>query len=514
MKVNQFKSGVMLSYLIILVGNIISVFYTPIMLRLLGQSEYGLLSMATSITAYLALLSFGFSASFIRYNARYRISGDKEGESNLNGMYMVVYTAIGILALICGMILVIYSDKVLGPKFSTDELGKAKILMAILVFNIAVSFPSSVFGMYNNAYEKFIFGRVLSLISTILNPLVMLPILYMGYGSVGMMLVQTIITILNTFAMIIYSKKILKMKITFKKFDTKIIKEIFIFSFYVFINMIADQINLNANKLIVGKIIGTVGVAIYTIGAQMNIYYISIAQAISNIFIPRVNNLVLREKDDSEVFKLFVRLGRVLFVVLMLFLSGFILIGKEFVMYWAGPDYIKSYYIALLLLIAATFSLVQSIASEIQRAKNIHKFRSFLLLGVALGNVALSIPLCIKYGEIGGAIGAAFVIIIGNFIVLNIYYKKSMDFDMFGFWKELFKLIPAAVIAMVLGFTVKYFLHINGLLGVAVCALCYTIIYSIAMWLIGMNEYEKKLISGPAASILKRLKNVCGKSAR
>ena len=42
MKTNQLKIGVMLSYVSIIAQNIISIVYTPVMLRLLGQSEYGL----------------------------------------------------------------------------------------------------------------------------------------------------------------------------------------------------------------------------------------------------------------------------------------------------------------------------------------------------------------------------------------------------------------------------------------------------------------------------------------
>jgi O-antigen/teichoic acid export membrane protein len=498
----------MLSYTILIIGNAISVFYTPIMLRLLGQSEYGLMSMATSVTGYLGLLSFGLSASFIRYNARYKVAGDKEGESNLNGMYMTVYSIIGVLSLICGIILVIYSDSILGSKFTVEELKKAKILMSILTFNIAISFPSSVFGMYNNAYEKFVFGRVLALISTILNPLMTLPVLLMGYGSIGMILVQTVLSVLNTAAMVIYSKKVLKMKITFRKFDIPIIKEIFIFSSFIFMNMIADQINLNANKLIVGKIIGTIGVAVYTIGSQMNTYYISIASAISNVFIPRVNAMVISEKDDSEVFKLFTRIGRILFILVSLFLSGFILVGKVFIQKWAGADYSKSYYIALILLIAVTLPLIQIIGVEIQKAKNMHKFRSVVMIGVAIGNIALSIPLCIRFGEIGSAVGTAIAYVTGNLVIMNFYYKKKMGFDMFKFWKDIFKLLPAVVISGIIGFAVKYFLAIDGLILVALFSLGYTLLFTIILWFMGMNSYEKKLISGPVSAFYRRIKKL------
>lgn len=40
--VNQLKMGTLLSYLTIAIQNISAIIYTPLMLRFLGQNEYGL----------------------------------------------------------------------------------------------------------------------------------------------------------------------------------------------------------------------------------------------------------------------------------------------------------------------------------------------------------------------------------------------------------------------------------------------------------------------------------------
>ena len=54
MRINQRKAGVMLSYTSEAVKILSSLLYTPIMLRLLGQSEYGLYSLVHSVVAYLS----------------------------------------------------------------------------------------------------------------------------------------------------------------------------------------------------------------------------------------------------------------------------------------------------------------------------------------------------------------------------------------------------------------------------------------------------------------------------
>lgn len=70
MKVNQKKAGVILSYTSQAIQILSGLIYTPIMLRLLGQSEYGLYQLVYSVVSYLSLLSFGFTASYMRFYSR------------------------------------------------------------------------------------------------------------------------------------------------------------------------------------------------------------------------------------------------------------------------------------------------------------------------------------------------------------------------------------------------------------------------------------------------------------
>ena len=79
----EIKLGAILSYLIIFANMIIGVLYTPILTSKLGQSEYGLYSLVTSIISYLTILDFGFGNAIIIYTARYRKKNEKEKEQEL-----------------------------------------------------------------------------------------------------------------------------------------------------------------------------------------------------------------------------------------------------------------------------------------------------------------------------------------------------------------------------------------------------------------------------------------------
>ena len=66
-KVNQKKSGVILTYLTQTVKILTGLIYTPIMLSIVGQSEYGLYEISESIISYLVLINLGFLGAYARY---------------------------------------------------------------------------------------------------------------------------------------------------------------------------------------------------------------------------------------------------------------------------------------------------------------------------------------------------------------------------------------------------------------------------------------------------------------
>ena len=102
---NQLRSGVLLSYLNLAISFVIPFVYTPLMLKMLGQAEYGLYSLSNSVISYLSLLSFGFGSTIVRYIAKYRAEGNKKEEEEAFGFFLLLYSVLGILVMTGGVIL-------------------------------------------------------------------------------------------------------------------------------------------------------------------------------------------------------------------------------------------------------------------------------------------------------------------------------------------------------------------------------------------------------------------------
>ena len=294
------------------------------------------------------------------------------------------------------------------------------------------------------------------------------------------------------------------MKFDFHKPNFNLLKEIATFSFFIAINQIVDQINWATDKMVLGKICTSSAVAVYAIGSQINTYYLQFSTAISGVFVPQVNRIVMASDDDvkrdHDLTELFTKVGRVQFIILMLILSGFTFFGEYFVLKWAGNGYKNSYYVALLLITPVTIPLIQNLGMEIQRAKNMHQFRSYVYLGMAILNVGISIVLSMKWGELGAALGTTISLIVANGIIMNWFYQKKLGINIIFFWKSIAKFVPALVVPVITGILLNI-KECSSLAGFVIRVVVYTIIYAISMYCLGMNDFEKQQVG----KILKKL---------
>lgn len=498
--IDQLKSGVILSYISTGFNMIIQLVYTPVMIQLLGQSEYGLYTLVGSVVSYLSLFSLGFNGAYLRFYSRYREKKDEKGVARLNGMFVILFAIMSVAALVCGMILSCFTTQLFGSNLTSEELQKAQILMRFLVVNVALTFPVSLMESIVSAYERFLFQRLLTLAGIVFNPLICLPLLIMGHGSVMLVAVTTIITFLKLVVNLWYCIKKLHVKFDFGYFDKGLLKEIGGFSFFLFLNMIIDQINWSVDKFILGRVSGTVAVAVYGVGAQINSLYILFSTSISSVFAPRVNRIAAENgKTMKEEFTgLFIKVGRIQSLVLFLIVSGFVVFGEFFITdIYTTAEYAQAYPVALLLILPATIPLIQNIGIEIQRAVNKHKVRSVIYFFMALANTLVSIPLGKAYGAVGCALGTAASLLIANGLIMNFYYHKAIGINMIAFWKSILSLGKGMILPIIAGALIMKFVTFGGILTFALWVCIYAVVYVISMWLFGMNDFEKNLILQP-----------------
>lgn len=492
---SEIKKGAIFGYINMFLTIIVGFVYTPILLRLIGQSEYGLYSLVVSVVAYLSVLDMGFGNAMVRYVAKSQAKKEKENEAQLNGLFLIMYLLIGIITLIIGIILFLNINSIFGASLTAAELSKAKIIMLILIGTIALSFPLSVFDSYALASERFVFLRVLNINKTIAIPVVMLPLLLMGYKSITLVIVTSVFTILYHVCTLIYDWKKLKISIKFgfSENEKKLVKEIMSYSFFIFLNIIIDLLYNNTDKFILGSVSGTIAVSVYAVAAKISEMNTTVSTTISGLFLPKITK-TLEEKDgDKKVSDIFIKVSRIQLYIMALILTILIAFGKKFILLWAGKEYIDAYYIILLLIGPAIIPLTQNICISIIQAKNKHQFRSIVYIIIAVLNVALSIPLAKQYGGIGAAIGTALANLVGQIITMNIFYYKKINIDIPQYWKNFIRFIIPVIFLCAISFYINSQINITSWFVFFAEVFVYFVFYFIYCY-IYMNDEEKSYI--------------------
>lgn len=504
MKHNQLKTGAIISYLNLIIGNIIPFIYTPIMLRLLGQAEYGLYGIAHSIMGYIGLLNFGIGGAIVRYLAKYRAEGIPEQEERVAGLFIKIYSVICGLILIAGFLFAA-NIEIYSRSLTLAETETLRILVIFMTINTAVFLPFSVFSSVVIAHERYIFSKLVGMLSGIAAPLLNLALLYCGFGSVGLVASSTVLNFITYGIYTWYSLKKLKIRPSFRKAAPGLLREIIHFSAFVFLASMVDVLYWSTDKLIIGWAIGSVATAVYNIGATFNGYVTSLSTAISGLLVPRLTEMVVKGAPREQFTEIFIKVGRLQFIIISFIVSAFIAFGRQFIVLWAGPEYKEAYFVALFTMIPVTVPLIQNTGLNILYALNKHKFRSIVYACVALLNVGLTFWWVEDFGIVGAAMATCLAYVVGNILIINWYYHKRIGIDIPLFWKNILKMCPMMVVMGAVGWFALDALNINNWLMFFSLAIAYSVVYFALAYRFMMNEYEKTLLTAPLRKVWEKL---------
>lgn len=503
---NQLRIGVVLSYINLGISCIIPFVYTPVMLRVLGQSEYGLYSLANSVISYLTLLTFGFGSTVIRYLSKYRAENNKEAMQKTFGLFLCLYGVAALAVLIVGTIISFNVEGIFHRGLTGTEINKIHILILIMTFNTALSFPLSVFSSVITSYERYIYRKVIDMISTIAAPVFNLIALYMGFASVGMALTSTILQFIMLPLNMGYCFRVLKIVPKFEKISPGLLREMLGFSFYAFLGTLVDLLFWSTDKVILGMLASSTAVAIYNVGGTFNNIVINLSTSISGVLTPRITGMVVTDAGTDKLTELFIRVGRLQYLIIALIISGFTVFGQSFIFLWAGTDYAGSYCIAILTMFPLCIPLIQNTGLSIVTAQNKHKFRSIVYLIVAVLNAVSTYLIVPIMGGIGAALCSCVSYLLGQGLIMNLYYYRVTGINIPLFWKNIGKMsaIPGGM--MIIGLVLNHYYPITNISVFLISIIIFAAIYAVLMYIFCLNDYEKSIVKGPAQKIIRVLK--------
>lgn len=502
---NQIKAGAILNYIVIFLNILVGLLYTPYMLRIMGQSEFGLYSLVASVISYLTILDLGLGNAVIRYTAKFRSEGKQEEQYEMFGMFFVLYLVIGVIAIILGLGLYSNVDAMFGNTMSQIEISRAKIMMLILVFNLAVTFPMSIFGSIMTAYERFVFPRILNIIRIVLNTTVMIILLHLGYRAIAMVVLQTIFNVFTLVINYFYCKYNLQIKLYFVRFKWAFLKEVAVYSFWILLNVIMDKIYWSTGQFVLGAVSGTIAVSVFAIAIQLEGMYMTFSTAISSVFLPKITGMVTINDNHKQISNLFIRTGRIQNIIMLAILTGFAVFGKQFIVLWAGEEYVNAYYMTLAFFVALYVPLIQNLGITILQARNQMKFRSLLYIIIASFALVAEIVFSKLWGGIGCSLAIAGALLLGQGLIMNIYYYKCQGINIPKFWNEIIRMDIVPILLSALSYYFFNILHPSSTWqGLIASIIIYGVLYLGLCYKCSLNDEEKELLVSPIRRIVKK----------
>lgn len=510
-KKKQLSLGVVFSYITIIVQCLSGVAYTPIILSSLGQSEYGVYSLCLSFSGCLTIFNGGMNAAFVRFYVQAK-TRDEGKLPALNGLFARVFIGLAAVALAAGLVISWKAELFFGSKINVDEYALLKELFAILAASTCVTVINCIFSSLITANEQFIFGKLVNLLQIVLAPVITIPLLLGGHGAAAVFAIKLLLTVVAMVFNAWYCFARIKARFEFSAVDKVLLRSILVFAGAIAVQSVTDQLNWQVDKFVLAWTNGTSEVSVYSVGSMLNAYYIMIASAMSGVFIAEINRLAARGRD-RELSDLFVKTSRIFALLVLLIMSGYCIFGKDFIMRWAGVEYGASYYVGLLIMLPVTPVLIMGLAQDITRAKNRHKMLIAVNTLVSLLNLVISIPLAMKFGAVGSAVGTFITEILIIVVIESIYWHRVVKLDIARVYMELLKMLRGLAMPFLFGCLINHFGFVKAswsslfLWGVA-----YVAVYAVSMWLFAMNQYERRIAKKTVRKVRNRLGRIAGRA--
>lgn len=488
---SEVKWGALLSYVLIGLNSIYGLIIMPFVLGAIGESEYGVYKTIGAMTATISVMELGLGGTMQKYIAQFRAQKEDKKAYNYSAMCIIQAVVMALAMAVVGLCLFFTLEPVYGNTFTAKEMFRAKqvyiVLVCYVVFHI---FENVLFGIISG-YNRFIFTnsvKLATLISKILIYLIILPIFKNSLAIVMTMLALEFVIIA---AECVYIKFVLKHKVKLYSWDRAIFKETFMYTILLFVQSIIIQFNGNVDNMVIGAVIGTSAVTVYSFAIQIFNMYEQCATSVSGVILPSVTKVVFSGAKPKDLENLVVKYGRAQWAILGAALGGFICLGKEFFSLWLGRGFEDCYYLALILMVPVTFPLIVNTCLAILKAKNLLLFRTIALAYSAVINVIFTIIGTKLWGFYAAAAGTALSTVIGSVLSLNIYYQIKLKINMLRvYFRIMHKIVLCIAIPTVVCFLINPCFN-GSWLAFIVKAFIFVAIYGVLMILFGLNENEK-----------------------
>lgn len=426
----------------------------PLIVRMLGLEAYGILTMVMAITGYFAVIDINVTAGSIKYVSEYHAREELAKVNEVISFGVLFYLGLGLIG---AMAIGLGAPWLVGILFDLPPDRAALAIDALRLAGIGFLFTQcqSYLNSVTQALHRYDLTAIAEAAFGTFIPAATVLILWLGYGLLEVVTVRVVTGAVHGAVLAVIAKRLLP-GYAFSMPQKEMISRLMGFSGYSFMSRLAALTHAQADKLIIGSILGMAALAYYAVAAQIVGRIVSLTFRMSSVLFPAASAMQARGE--------MVRLGDIYLKAskYVTYLNGsaillVCLFGREILHYWMGAEFANAGYLVLVLIaIALFFDSLTSIPSLINDAFG--RPRNTGLFAIVRACLAtLLVWLFAASGDIGtAALGhtVAAITLAAGFLVF--IHKKSLPWT-------LTSLISTAYLRPAMVFT-----------GIALCVVAYT----------------------------------------
>jgi O-antigen/teichoic acid export membrane protein len=471
---------------------LIAFFMMPFLVHNLGDTWYGLWTIATSITGYYHLLDLGFASAVTRYIARHLANNESERANDVVTTSLVIYSVLAavIIAVTAGISL--FADAFVTSKADARIL---RLIILITGFDLAIEFPFKAFAGIigaNLRYDLQTYNHIfVLLLSTTLTVL----LINAGYGVITLALIQLVCAQLTNVLFYLTSKRLFpELQVRAIHFQRTLIRKMFGYSIWSFLISISDQLRLRIAPVIIGLAMTAGAVTHYYVGARFVELFMQMVFRATNIMMPLFTQYHA-EKNYAALREKLLFLTKIN-AILAFFGGGLLVIlGKPFIARWMGPDYLDGYNVLVILTAGIVFEIIITPANNVLYA--IAKHRNLAVVNIIEGVVSLVLCLVLvrHYGIAGVALGSIIPLVAGRLVALPIIVCRQVELPLGQFF-----IVIAKPLFFTAGYLFLYYLLTHNMLvrpdygRMVAAALCAVPLYGASMLFIAFTTGERRML--------------------
>ena len=482
---------------------IIAFIMSPFLVSTLGDTKYGIWTIAVSFTGYMGLLDFGISSAVNKYVAQYNGLRDQQRINSIISTAMVLFCVMGMVVILVSPFM---ADLIVGLINIDSSLSSVVHLLIIIVsFDIGIVVVVGLYKGIFGGFQQYTVINYVLIISSVYKAVMWYLFLTNGFELISMGLVS--ITA-NLFAVLIFYVLLRKLhpavRFEIKLYNKSSSSKIIHYSKYTFLAMLANQIIFYSDAFVIGYFMSAAAVTYYSIPWALSEYTKKISLAISQTYAPAISE---KEAigDIDHIKMLYTNAVKYMIIISNLLSVGVMVLGGAFIAMWMGPKYRELCEQVLIILLINQYILgPQLVSYAVLKGLAKQKKYSYMSMAVSILNLILSIILVQKWGIVGVAIGAALPQVIFHGFYVPWITLKVIDLSAWSYFKETYLL---SIIPTVILFSSLFFIRVNhypeGYFELLFSAFICAIVYLVAVYYFMLNSDEQKYIHNKFLLLLK-----------